>query len=299
MSNKDRFVSKLSEYSKLVDENLDEHIANSRIDSDTLRRAMEYSLKAGGKRIRPVLMLAIADVYKMPFDLVMPFACALEMIHTYSLIHDDLPAMDDDDLRRGIPTSHKVFGEGVAILAGDALLNLAYEIILDEIAKNIGSKSHVTAARYISAMAGASGMISGQVLDLETSGKKIEYEALEKIHTLKTVGLITAPVFCAATLLEIPADERDVLGVFACNSGMVFQIVDDILDVVGDEKKLGKPIGSDASNQKNTFVEFMGIQKANDTVDALTRLSIKSLKSMKRDTWFLQELSLFLAKREH
>jgi len=301
MTNADhsQFKTTLLQLAKIVEESLIAYIDQWQIEDETLREAMKYSIKAGGKRIRPVLMLAVAKMLDKPYSLVLPYACALELIHTFSLIHDDLPCMDDDDLRRGVPTCHKVYGEGMAVLAGDAMLNMAFEIMFQDAQANIGSAKHLNAARIIAKAAGASGMISGQVLDLQAEGKEIAYEELEKIHSLKTGALLSAPLMSAAELCEMDAEEKVHLSIFAKNTGLIFQIVDDILDVVGNEDKLGKKIGSDHANSKNTFVKIMGIEKSNELVKSMTVESLEQLESIGCNTWFLEELTVFLAKREH
>jgi len=294
-----QFKTKLLQLSKIIEDALVHYIEKWPIESTTLREAITYSVKSGGKRIRPVLMLAIAKLCNQPYALVLPYACALELIHTFSLVHDDLPCMDDDDFRRGVPTCHKVFGEAMAVLAGDAMLNMAYQIMLEEAAQHHGATEHIDAAFIIAKATGESGMISGQVLDLEAEGKEITYEQLEKIHFLKTGALLTAPIMSAAALCKMREEEKTALSIFAKNLGLTFQIMDDILDVVGEEKKLGKPVGSDAENSKSTFVKLIGIEKSKETVARLSAESLQQLNVLQGDTWFLQELSAFLAKREY
>ena len=300
MSNNDhsQFRAKLLQLSKIVEEALIGYVDEWQIEGETVREAMKYSIKAGGKRIRPVLMLAVAKMCDKPYSLVLPYACALELIHTFSLIHDDLPCMDDDDLRRGMPTSHKVYGEGIAVLTGDAMLNMAFEIILQEAEKNIGSLKHIKASRIIAKSAGISGMISGQVLDVEAEGREISFQELKKIHSLKTGALLSAPIMAAAELCEINDQEKKALSIFSTNLGLTFQIVDDLLDVIGDQSKLGKTVGSDNAKSKSTFVKIVGIDESREIVNSLTQESLEQLKTIKGNIWFLEELSEFLAKRE-
>ena len=293
-----QFKAKLLQLSKIVEEGLLNYIEEWQFGSETLREAVYYCINSGGKRIRPVLMLAIAKMCNCPYSLVLPYACAMELIHTFSLVHDDLPCMDDDDLRRGVPTCHVAFGEGMAVLAGDAMLNLAFEIMIKEAEKNNGDIKHLKALRIISTAAGASGMISGQVLDLEAEGIEISYEALKKIHFLKTGALLSAPIMAAAQLCEMSEADKKALAIFGKNLGLTFQIMDDILDVVGNTEKLGKPIGSDNEKSKSTFVKLLGIEKSRKIVEELTAESLVQLETIEGNIWFLQELSAFLAKRE-
>jgi len=298
-SSHSQFKTKLLQLSKIIEDALVHYLDKWPIASPELRKAIEYSVKAGGKRIRPVFMLAVAKMYDKPYSLVLPYACALELIHTFSLVHDDLPCMDDDDLRRGLPTCHKVFGEAMAVLAGDAMLNLAFEIMIEDIELNEGNLSQLKAMKIIANASGGAGMISGQVLDLEAENKSIQYEDLEKIHLLKTGALLSAPIMAAAELCEIPEKDKKALESFAKNIGLTFQIMDDILDVVGEEKKIGKPVGSDAENSKSTFAKLIGIEESKKKVLALTDDSFEKLKSLNRNTWFMEELSSFLANREY
>ncbi|MBI4422608.1 MAG: polyprenyl synthetase family protein [Elusimicrobia bacterium] len=239
---------------------------------ETQRKAMEYSLFAGGKRLRPVLVAAATEACGRPGAVSRLAACALEMIHTYSLIHDDLPAMDDDDLRRGKPTNHKVFGEAIAILAGDGLLTLAFELAAENAAKaGLGARETAELVRVIAAGAGARGMVAGQVLDLEAenfqraglrNGKRAEAAArLRSIHTHKTAALITASLEAGAILGRAGARERAGLREYGRTVGLAFQIADDVLDVVGDKAKLGKR-GSDEANAKLTYARVYGVAGA-------------------------------------
>jgi geranylgeranyl diphosphate synthase, type II len=229
--------------------------------TDRLAEAMRYSLLAGGKRIRPVLALATGEALGRDLDELMPLAATLEMIHTYSLIHDDLPAMDDDDLRRGQPTCHKAFGEDVAILAGDGLFAEALHLTL---ARQAGPPANVLAAlREIAAAAGVDGMVGGQFLDI-TAPADLDADALRRLHALKTGRLIAASV--DSVLLLAGAGEPATIhyGRFAAELGVLFQIVDDILDVIGDEASLGKPQGSDERHGKRTYVSVFGLERARE-----------------------------------
>lgn len=264
---------------------------------DIVRDAMLYSLQNGGKRVRPMLTLAFCTVCGGDMQAALPFACAVEMIHTYSLIHDDLPCMDDDDLRRGKPSCHKQFGEANALLAGDGLLTLAFETVTK--AEKIAPSDIVRAVRVLSSLAGYSGMIGGQIIDLLSEEKSVDYDTLHRIDKLKTGALIKA----AALLGCIAAGVTDkaVLSAaetYAENIGFAFQIVDDILDVTADTQILGKPAGSDEKNEKSTFVKLLGLPKCRQLANDLTSQAISALNAMPGDTAFLCDFARKLAVRE-
>ena len=256
----------INDLREMVEEELLNYLPEEETLSKSVRDAMAYSLTAGGKRLRPVLLLASCEMCGGLLNEAMPFACALEYIHTYSLIHDDLPAMDDDDLRRGKPTNHKVFGEACAILAGDALLNRAYEIMLGAMKgfKSVPAKKKIAAASIIAEAAGNRGMIGGQIADIESeSAEEQGLETLQFIHSHKTAALIRAAVMAGAKLGNTPSKSgTKQLEVFGEQLGLAFQICDDILDVDGDENTLGKPIGSDEKNQKLTYPALLGLEEA-------------------------------------
>ena len=235
--------------------------------------AEEYSLMAGGTRLRPVIMMMTAKMCGIEPEKVLPFAAAIEMIHTYSLIHDDLPAMDNDDLRRGKPTNHKVFGEAMAILAGDALLTKAFETVAS--CEDIDSKLVIRAISVLSVSAGDNGMIGGQVVDIESRNE--DEELLKYLHSLKTGALIKASGVIGAILAGATGEEIAAVESFCGNLGLAFQIQDDILDVVGTEAELGKPIGSDAENEKSTYVTLFGVEKAEKMAEEYTNKAIESL----------------------
>ncbi len=255
--------------------------------------SMDYSLRAGGKRLRPMLLLEVNRVLGGTQSKAMPFACALELIHTYSLIHDDLPAMDDDDLRRGKPTNHKVFGEALAILAGDALLNLAYEIMLEFIEDKEGLK----ATRILAEASGSRGMVGGQSVDVLTEGLSIEKDILEYIHINKTSRLIQAALEMGATIAGGTKEEIEIFGRFGFHLGMAFQIKDDLLDIEGDEILFGKPIGSDLSSGKNTYPSIVGIDASKASLQSHTDLAISELEKIDGDIHFLKELAGYLLSR--
>ncbi|SHJ48920.1 polyprenyl synthetase family protein [Paramaledivibacter caminithermalis] len=266
----------------------------------TVIEAMEYSIKAGGKRLRPVLLLEVCNILDGDIDYAMPFALAMEMIHTYSLIHDDLPAMDNDDYRRGKLTNHKVYGEGIAILAGDGLLNLAFETMLDSINNDPKLCNRgIKAMQIISKASGINGMIGGQVVDLEWEGKKIDIETLDFIHKHKTSALIEASINAGAILGGAEENQYLELQNYGRCIGLAFQIVDDILDEIGDEEKLGKKVGSDKSNEKSTYPSLYGIEKSKEIVSGLIENSLKSLEIFKEKAEFLRSLAKYLEVRDH
>lgn len=237
--------------------------------------AEKYSLMAGGKRLRPVIMMMTAKMCGIEPERVLPFAAAIEMIHTYSLIHDDLPAMDNDDLRRGKPTNHKVFGEAMAILAGDALLTKAFETVAGFQDDSVSNDRVLKAISTLAIAAGDNGMIGGQVVDIESRNE--DEELLKYLHSLKTGALIKASGVIGAILAGANDEEIAAVESFCGNLGLAFQIQDDILDVVGSEAELGKPIGSDAENEKSTYVTLFGVEKAEKMAEEYTNKAIESL----------------------
>ena len=238
--------------------------------------AMRYSLLAGGKRLRPVLLLESCRMCGGDVEGALPFACAVEMLHTYSLIHDDLPAMDNDDLRRGRPTNHKVYGEATAILAGDGLLTAAFETMLEH-GGDLPAPRVLAAAACLGRAAGARGMVGGQALDMAGEGHALALADVEELQRLKTGALIAAAAEMGCILAGGGAEARAAVRRYAEKLGLAFQIRDDMLDVVGDEATLGKPIGSDAENEKTTFVTLKGLEWCQDAVERLTREAQEAL----------------------
>lgn len=263
-----------------------------------LKDAMSYSLMAGGKRLRPALCLMSAGMFG-DISHALDIACALEMIHTYSLIHDDLPAMDNDVLRRGKPTNHVVFGEATALLAGDGLLNLAFEVMLTA-AKNGREKGldYIAAMKIVANAAGVKGMIAGQTADLEFEGKDVDADVLHHIHERKTAAMIKASVTAGAALMGADEDDIKALGTYGDHIGLVFQIVDDILDEVGDEKKLGKSIGKDKDADKLTFARAYGIQASRGIAAEKTEQAIAVLERFGQRAGELKALAQFLLERD-
>ena len=279
-----------ADYQAMVEAALPEQLASLGAIPEPLREAMAYSLEAGGKRLRPVLLLAACEMAGGSAELAMPFACALEMIHTYSLIHDDLPAMDNDDLRRGKPTNHKMFGEAMAILAGDGLLNAASELML-RAACGMDSLRGTRAAEAILRRSGVTGMVAGQTMDVTGEGSEPTLEKVTYIHLHKTADLLTAPIE-AGLLLAGATDEQVALGVaFGQHLGMAFQIVDDLLDVQGSSSLLGKSVGKDAAQGKLTWVAVKGVDAARSDAAEQIDEAIRALDSLEMDTNFLKALA--------
>jgi len=252
--------------------------------------AMEYSLMAGGKRLRPALALGAARVLGARDEVALPAACALEMIHTYSLIHDDLPAMDNDDLRRGKPTAHKAFGEATAILAGDALLTLAFEVLAEA--------GNCEVIREIAQASGVGGMAGGQFIDLESEGKQIGLEELREIHRCKTGALIRVAVRAGALLAGATPQALAALTAYGEHIGLAFQIADDILDVVGDEAAIGKPVGSDVANAKATYPAILGLERARDLAREAADAALAALEDFGPEADLFRKLADFIVDRD-
>ena len=239
-----------------------------------LQAAMAYSLLSGGKRIRPVLTLAVCELFGGQAERALPLACGLEMVHTYSLIHDDLPCMDDDDLRRGKPTNHKVYGEAVATLAGDGLLTAAFETLASA---GLPATAVVRAVTCLSQAAGPAGMVGGQVLDLLGEGKSLTEAEITAVQRLKTGCMIEAAARLGAIAAGSAPEQEEAAAAYARHLGLAFQIRDDLLDVLGEEATFGKPIGSDAANEKSTFVTLLGVEASQRRVEELTRRAVDCL----------------------
>lgn len=306
------FEEKYNSFVDTINKALDKYVVEKQTPERKIYNAMKYSLMAGGKRLRPVLSLAVTELLNGNIKEVLPFACAIEMIHTYSLIHDDLPCMDNDDYRRGRLTNHKVFGESLAVLAGDALLNYAFEIMLESCMKQKEGSSDcahnykssipldlkVNAMGIIANAAGVSGMIGGQVVDIESEGKKISKDLLMYMHRCKTGALIKSCVVSAAVLSNAGKEELKCLEKYAENIGLAFQIKDDILDVEGDSKVLGKPTGSDQVNEKSTFVSLYGMNQSKRMLVDITSNAINSLEIFREKADFLKKLADYLIERQ-
>jgi len=264
----------------------------------TILDSMRYSVFAGGKRLRPILMLSVGELFACPEVDILPYAAAIEMIHTYSLIHDDLPAMDNDDYRRGKPTNHKVYGDSMAILAGDGLLNLAFEHMM-EYAYSKNDMKYIKAAIEIAKASGIHGMVGGQVVDIESENKVIDSNLMTYMHKNKTGALITAAARVGAIIPGAVDEDLNRLTDYAKDLGLAFQIVDDILDVTGDEKKLGKKTGSDAKKSKATFVSIMGIDNAKEAAKCVSNRALDSIKFYGQKAEFLVQLTDYLLNRDY
>ena len=291
----------LNENSLLVENALNEYLKAK--DDNGLIEPMRYSLMSGGKRIRPFIVIESYRLFaKDNFDIkkVLPFACALEMIHTYSLIHDDLPCMDNDDLRRGKPTNHRVFGEAQALLAGDTLLTYAFEVLASN--KYVSDKSIRLATLTLSKCAGFSGMAGGQMIDISSNDTVNNFDLLKKMHSLKTGALIRCAMLLGYYASSDNNDEQIIskLEEYATKLGIAFQIRDDILDKISSNDVLGKPVGSDAINQKTTSLSFMSTEKAQSLVDELTREAITIIAGFYEKTAFksLVELAKYMVNRD-
>ncbi len=296
------FKNELKGLSALVDDYLlkyFDHLTNS-VSEKKLIEAMRYSITGGGKRIRPVLTLSIAKMMSKNALEVMPFAAAIEMVHTYSLIHDDLPAMDNDDYRRGKLTNHKVFGEAMAILAGDALLNEAFDLLLNSAIQS-GEKMEqfIKASLIVASAAGKQGMIAGQVIDMDSEGKQTSEVTIKDMHKKKTGALIKASILAPAVYLGASAEYIKALTSYAENIGVAFQIKDDILDVESTTEELGKAVGSDEKNKKTTYVSLYGLDGAKAMLLDVTQRAINDLGIFGDSAWFLQEIAQYFANRTH
>lgn len=252
---------------------------------------MRYCLEAGGKRLRPILTIAVAETLGKENAEVLEIACALEYIHTYSLIHDDLPAMDNSDLRRGKATSHRVYGEDIAILAGDALLTAAFEIVARYGSKEGREKKAIRIVTELAAASGVEGMIGGQELDLKAEGKEPDYETVVKIANLKTGALLRAAVLCGAIAADAGPEEEQALRSYAEAAGSAFQIIDDLLDYESTTEILGKPAGADQNRAKATYPAFSGIAEAKSEAQRLHARALQSLEKLKRPTALLAGLA--------
>ncbi|GAB4535290.1 MAG: polyprenyl synthetase family protein [Pleurocapsa sp.] len=286
----------LQQRKNLVDQALDESIAIAR--PEKIYEAMRYSLLAGGKRLRPILCLATCELTGGTVDMAMPTACALEMIHTMSLIHDDLPAMDNDDYRRGKLTNHKVYGEDIAILAGDGLLAYSFEYVATQ-TKNVSPDKIVKVLARLGRTVGAAGLVGGQVLDLESEGKSdISAETLSFIHTHKTGALLEASVVCGAILAGASDADVTKLSQYAQNIGLAFQIIDDILDITATDEQLGKTAGKDLAAQKATYPSLWGIEKSQAQAQKLIDEAIAQLNSYGEKARPLQAIANFIVTRD-
>lgn len=288
---------KFNEIKMEINEFLKNYFSNKGTYNKVIYDAVSYSVNIGGKRIRPILMLLTYSMYEENWRSVLEFASAIEMIHTYSLIHDDLPCMDDDDLRRGKPTNHKVYGENIAVLAGDTLLNEAMNLMMKFSLKN--GKRALIASEKVALASGPEGMIGGQVVDIINEGKKITEDELRYMHIKKTGELIKVSILAGAILGNAPEDDIKALEKFGENLGLAFQIKDDILDVIGSIEKLGKNVLSDEESNKTNFITMHGLEYCIKECENLTKDSIDILDSLSVDTRDLKILTKELLDREN
>ena len=282
---------------KEVDRTLDRFLPSESTPPATIHKAMRYSLFAGGKRLRPILCLAAAEACGGKFSSALPLACAVECIHTYSLVHDDLPSMDNDDLRRGRPTCHKVFGEGIAVLTGDALLTIAFEIAAQ--AKGSDRYPLRKVLREIAKAAGSQKLIAGQVADLEAEGHHINRAQLRYIHENKTAALLTTSLRLGAMAADASPRDLKAIADFGRALGLAFQVIDDILDVTQTSEKLGKSAGKDVAAQKATYPAIMGLEKSRAEARRLTSEAHRTLKPFRDRAVVLRALADHLLQREY
>lgn len=291
--------NKLKEYVDLINRNLEELMNIEKQENHILIDSMKYSIFAGGKRLRPVLALASYELFGSDLEKILPYATGIEMIHTYSLIHDDLPSMDNDDYRRGKLTNHKVYGEGIAVLAGDGLLNHSFEVMLRHALKQQPMEPYIKSIYEISKAAGINGMIGGQIVDLQSENKQITRETLHYIHTKKTAELIKASFKVGALIGNTSNEDIKNMEYIGENLGLAFQIQDDILDITGDQSKLGKSTGSDQEKNKSTYPSMYGLDFSTNKVKELTDNIYDTLDKYGDKSKFLIELCKYLVDREY
>ncbi|WP_226667616.1 polyprenyl synthetase family protein [Metabacillus litoralis] len=265
--------------------------------SNTIKEAMLYSLNAGGKRLRPILVLALLHTYGKREELGMATACAIEMIHTYSLIHDDLPCMDDDDLRRGKPTNHKVFGEAVAVLAGDGLLTQSFSLIVNDPYCSVENKLRLV-SELVKA-AGAEGMVGGQIADMEGEDTVLTLDELQSVHENKTGKLLQYSIISGAILADAPEEDIEKLRKLGYHLGIAFQIRDDILDIEGNEQKIGKPVGSDTLNEKTTYPKILTMPGAKAKLEEHISQAKDLLENLSVQSNILVQICELIANRDH
>lgn len=291
------------DYKEIIDAHLLDFIPNIDNKSISLYESMKYSLTAGGKRLRPILLLAACEFAGGDINEAIPYACAVEYIHTYSLIHDDLPAMDNDDLRRGLPTNHKIYGDALAILAGDGLLTTAFETINKDMMMYFDNpekmRKRISASFEIAKGAGCKGMVAGQVSDIEAETNDCSNEMLEYIHINKTAALIKSAIKAGLYLGNPSSDMLSQLDKYAENLGLAYQIADDILDVIGNPEELGKETGSDKKKNKTTYTSINGLEAAQDRLEQLTENAVEAIADYYDNAEFFRDLVLELKDRRN
>lgn len=289
----------LKEKKRLVDKFLDDYLPKADVHPIALHEAIRYSLFAGGKRVRPILCIASCEAVGGDIDTVLPVASAIELIHTYSLIHDDLPAMDNDDYRRGRPTNHKMYGEAIAILAGDALLTLAFDLLSDKgLSKRIDSDSLLSIIKTLASASGSTGMVGGQAADIQASGKELNLPEVEYIHIHKTGALIRASVCIGAIAGNASNDELHALTRYGECIGLAFQIADDILDIEGSRDEIGKDVGSDIAKEKVTYPSVIGISESKKLANGLIDKSIEAISNLGDKAEPLREIARYIVERK-
>ncbi|PRS16030.1 farnesyl-diphosphate synthase [Bacillus pumilus] len=281
-----------------IEDNLFTYVQELTIPED-LKSSMLYSLKAGGKRLRPVLVLALLNAYGKNEEDGIPVGCAVEMIHTYSLIHDDLPCMDDDDLRRGKPTNHKVYGEATAVLAGDALLTESFRLITSQLSSSVSADKKLRIVDELVKSAGALGMVGGQFDDMDAEQKQVSLAELESIHARKTGKLLTFSVAAGAMLAGASDDDIEKLREFSYHIGIAFQIRDDILDLEGSEEKIGKRVGSDTANEKSTYPSLLTLSGAKEKLHEHITRAKEIVSNLQLEQQLLHDLCDLIASRDH
>ena len=289
------FKVELKKYQNIVEQELEKYLRKQKCPEEMLNQSMEYSLMAGGKRLRPILVLATYSLFKENYDICMPYAVAIEMVHNFSLIHDDLPGIDNDDFRHGKPTNHKQFNESTAILAGDGLLNNAYIVISEDLNKNVSSTKLKVFEEFSKAV---DRMIAGEYVDTEFEGKEISNEYLEYIHINKTGALLKLCIRMGAILAEADEEELNKLSRYADKIGLAFQIKDDILSEEGDEKITGKPVGNDKEKGKCTYISKYGLDGAKEKLDEITQEAVDIIETYGEKGEFLKELALYIKNRK-
>lgn len=289
-------MNNINKFKCMINDYLNVYFNNKGSYNKIIYEASSYSLNIGGKRIRPILFLLTYGLYKENCEEVIDMAAAIEMIHTYSLVHDDLPCMDNDDLRRGMPTNHKKFGENIAVLAGDTLLNEAAMLLMDFSMEN-GERA-LFASKEIMKSSGPEGMIGGQVVDIINEGKKIEKDELMYMHSKKTGELIRSAIVAGGILANANKEDLEKLNEYGIKLGLAFQIKDDILDIIGDVNKLGKNTGMDENLNKSNFISLFGLEYCINECEKLTKECIRLLESLSVDSTDLKEMTLYLLNRE-
>ena len=291
------FKENLKKYQDIVNKNLEKHLRNKECLEGVLNESMEYSLMAGGKRLRPILVISTYEIFKKDIEKCMPYSVAIEMVHNFSLIHDDLPGIDNDDFRHGKLTNHKKFNEATAILAGDGLLNNAYIVISNDLKQSQKEELERKIKVFNEFSLAVDRMIAGEYVDTEYEGKEITKEDLEYIHKNKTGALLKLCVRMGAILAGASDEDLEKLTSYAEKIGLAFQIKDDILSEEGDEKVLGKPVGNDKAMEKCTYVSKYGLEESKEILEKITKEAIEELKSYGDKAEFLKELALYIKNR--